>query len=157
MDIQRPATVRRVGGRRGAERVTVADDDNRRRTVLVDEATAIDVFGDARFAGRHTRHPSLQTGALLVGSRSYPIYEGANKIGSSGDCHIIINHPSISSIHAIIHSESRTTWVCDIDSSNGTTVRGTKLPSPSNHVIINGDFIMFGIVNTMFTTAIENF
>ena len=48
MDIRRPNRSHRVGGRRRDEVVTVIDDDVRRRTLLIDVATAIEVFGDPR-------------------------------------------------------------------------------------------------------------
>jgi uncharacterized membrane protein YidH (DUF202 family) len=71
-------------------------------------------------------------------------------VGRQVGCDIRLENPSVSRTHAkfVRHSDGRT-FVCDLHSSNGTTVNGTAVET-NGQALRTGDLICFGEVEVSF-------
>ncbi len=74
----------------------------------------------------------------------FRLREGRNLIGSSGDCDIVIDHPSVSAKHAVIMFREGKFQLRDNDSTNGTYVNGEDVFGKGAVVIENGSRLRIG-------------
>lgn len=65
-------------------------------------------------------------------------------IGRSGDCDIVADDPSVSTVHAAVFSDRERWFVEDFNSTNGTFVSGKPVFPVS--AVANGEMIQFGRV-----------
>jgi pSer/pThr/pTyr-binding forkhead associated (FHA) protein len=80
-----------------------------------------------------------------LGSRAAPV-----GIGRSRSNKIIIDDPSVSSIHAAVTLSANSSVVlADLGSSNGTFVNGVLIASGDRSIIRTGDRLRFGEVEVM--------
>jgi hypothetical protein len=68
--------------------------------------------------------------------------EGRFDIGRSTECHLVLDDPSVSRLHATIHNEDGRLTVEDRGSRNGVVVNGTRISG--RQVLGDGDRISFG-------------
>ncbi|HUT76962.1 MAG TPA: FHA domain-containing protein [Polyangia bacterium] len=68
--------------------------------------------------------------------------EGRFDIGRSTECHLVLDDPSVSRLHATIHNEDGRLTVEDRGSRNGVVVNGTRIGG--RHELGDGDRISFG-------------
>jgi len=79
--------------------------------------------------------------------RLYPLPSGAQlKIGRAAGAEIVIDEDSLSREHAVIRNRAGRVDVEDLDSSNGTIVRGVRIAPRSPTTIEIGDSVHFGTV-----------
>ena len=64
---------------------------------------------------------------FLVGGRRYPRIEGENVVGRAVDCDVSLDLASISRRHAVITVDGSRVTLRDLDSKNGTFVRGLRI------------------------------
>ncbi|HRI68924.1 MAG TPA: ATP-binding cassette domain-containing protein, partial [Polyangium sp.] len=99
----------------------------------------------------HGGVPSGQAGApgkknkTVLGQLDF----GANKapvksIGRTPDNDIVIQHPQVSSRHALVHSQGSQLFVEDRGSANGTYVRGQRVPPGQRIAIQSGEKFFIG-------------
>src|SRR5687767_4656579 len=79
---------------------------------------------------------------------THPLPNGDVTIGRSPSCNIAIDDDSISRRHAILHI-GETVTIEDLNSANGTRVRGNKLEPGSLIVITVGELVGLGSLDIM--------
>ncbi|MGD9903045.1 MAG: FHA domain-containing protein, partial [Vicinamibacterales bacterium] len=85
---------------------------------------------------------------LKVGGRTILLGTGTNTVGRDADCDVYLNDPSVSRLHARIAVDGRDATVEDLDSKNGTTLRGA--PVTGRAALADGDALTFGSVRATF-------
>ncbi|MEJ2143149.1 MAG: FHA domain-containing protein [Gammaproteobacteria bacterium] len=73
--------------------------------------------------------------------KSIPLPEGGISIGRSGENDIFLNDETISARHAKIYTYYNTSYIEDLDSTNGTYINGKKI---QKHLIKPGDVVQIG-------------
>jgi hypothetical protein len=68
--------------------------------------------------------------------------EGRFDIGRSTECHLVLDDPSVSRLHATLCNENGKLTVEDLGSRNGVVVNGVRITG--RHVLGDGDRIAFG-------------
>ena len=79
----------------------------------------------------------------------WPVYQGKNVVGRAGaadDLDIEIDHPTTSSIHAVIYASARPgrLKIEDSHSTNGTFLSDEKLDCNQRHELADGAALRFG-------------
>lgn len=85
---------------------------------------------------------------LFRGPREIALEEGETILGRDPDATTFIDHTSVSRRHARILIADETATIEDLDSKNGTFLRGARLESPS--VLADGDELKLGSVEMTF-------
>ena len=128
-------------------------------------------YGSAHSArGGNAQNNSINTGKPVVGflysiSRQgfgefWPLYVGANSIGSSPDCDITLSEGTVSSEHAILvvrkmrNPEKTVASISDSRSTNGTMVNGESLWMDAKECF-NNDIITIGMNYEMVLILID--
>ncbi len=57
----------------------------------------------------------------------FPIKDGANTMGRSEDCDVVVDHRSLSRKHAVLTVDSEALTLTDLDSTNGTFLDGQEV------------------------------
>ncbi len=113
-------------------------DDRRENTQIMQTMPAKLVVISSNFAGEE-----------------FPLHSEEMIIGRGDDCHIIIDHRSISNKHAKIVRKDRTTYnIVDLNSRNGVKVSGETYPATH---LKRGDVIELGHVKFRFVEPGENY
>lgn len=81
---------------------------------------------------------------IVIGSREFDLHEGENLVGRERAASVRIDSGSISRRHARIIVASSGLTLEDLDSKNGTTLRGRRIHVASD--LRDGDRIVFGTV-----------
>ena len=81
---------------------------------------------------------------VVIGDREFDLQHGENIVGRERDAAVRLDAPSISRHHARIIVTGDHATVEDLDSKNGTTVRGKRIRGV--HALTDGDAILFGTV-----------
>jgi pSer/pThr/pTyr-binding forkhead associated (FHA) protein len=68
--------------------------------------------------------------------------EGELVIGRSSYCSLVLDHPSVSRVHAAVRLANGRIEVSDLGSSNGTFVRGRRIQEPT--AVEPGDDVRIG-------------
>lgn len=69
---------------------------------------------------------------------------GIKSIGRTPDNDITISHPQVSSKHAVLHVQGQNLFLEDRGSSNGTYVRGQRIPAGQKVPVQNGEKVFIG-------------
>ena len=85
---------------------------------------------------------------LRIGSRTIVLGPGVNTVGRDAECDVCLNDASVSRVHARIAVDGSAATVEDLDSKNGTTLRGDRLSART--VLHDGDELVFGSVHAQF-------
>jgi ABC-type multidrug transport system ATPase subunit/pSer/pThr/pTyr-binding forkhead associated (FHA) protein len=81
----------------------------------------------------------------VIGELSHAQLQGATiSIGRTPDNQIVVNHPQVSSRHAIIVKSGDQLFLEDRGSANGTFVRGQRLASGQRVQVTNGEKVFIG-------------
>ena len=81
---------------------------------------------------------------VVIGDREFDLQQGENIVGRERDAAVRLDAPSISRHHARIIVTGDHATVEDLDSKNGTSVRGKRIRGV--HPLTDGDPILFGTV-----------
>jgi DNA-binding winged helix-turn-helix (wHTH) protein len=100
-------------------------------------------FGYA-FCGTVKEEQALSRCRLLGPERDFPLFEGENLIGRGSECGIRIASSTVSRVHARLNVEGNQATIEDLESKNGTFVRGSRLDARAN--LAPGDEIRIGSV-----------
>ncbi len=99
----------------------------------------------------HSGVPSGQAGApgkknkTVLGQLDFSSNKGPTKsIGRTPDNDIVIQHPQVSSRHALVHNQNGQLFVEDRGSANGTYVRGHRAPPGQRIAIQSGEKFFIG-------------
>ncbi len=90
-----------------------------------------------------TAKPKHKTviGQVALGGAGQPTFKS---IGRTPDNAIVLNHPQVSSHHALLHKLGEQLFVEDRGSANGTYVRGQRIPAGQRIPVANGEKIFIG-------------
>ena len=88
---------------------------------------------------------------VVWGCRVLPLVEGQNVIGRDEDTTLRIDVPGISRRHALIRVRGGEATLEDLDSKNGTYLRGCRLEGPV--VLRDGEVFVLGDVALVFRTG----
>nr|XP_031840738.1 mediator of DNA damage checkpoint protein 1 isoform X1 [Nomia melanderi] len=100
---------------------------------------------------QHETTQEIEIGTLSIGSNSYPIKKGINKIGRHPECNILLNDQTVSKKHAEIEVTNGETWLCDLNSSNKTKLNSSILRPGRYYELKSGSVIEFGMVRAVYT------
>lgn len=100
-------------------------------------------FGYA-FCGAVSQEQALSRCRLLGPERDFALYEGENLIGRGSECGIRIASSTVSRVHARLNVDGGQATIEDLESKNGTYVRGNRLDAPAS--LSPGDEIRVGSV-----------
>lgn len=76
-------------------------------------------------------------------------------VGRMGSCNLMLDHPTVSGMHATIAYADGDWRVRDLGSRNGTRVGGVLLPPAAEHVLEPGARIMFGEAETWLVRTVD--
>ena len=88
---------------------------------------------------------------VVWGPRVLPLVEGENILGRDEAVSLRIDAPGISRRHALIHVRGGEATLEDLDSKNGTYVRGRRLEGPAP--LRDGDVLVLGDVGLVFRSG----
>ncbi|MEZ4500479.1 MAG: FHA domain-containing protein [Thermomicrobiales bacterium] len=86
----------------------------------------------------------LDAGASSLVNGASLFVDGRATIGRAPECDIVLDDPSVSSVHAALFVESGQWFIEDYDSMNGSWARGR--PVEGTVMLKNGDMLQFGRV-----------
>jgi DNA-binding winged helix-turn-helix (wHTH) protein len=87
---------------------------------------------------------------LVLGNRRFTLLEGENILGRDPDAAVIVDHGSVSRHHARISIRGDKAILEDLQSRNGTFLRGQRIQAPAE--VRDGDLIALGPVSLTFET-----
>jgi len=90
---------------------------------------------------------------LVRGKRVFQLLDGENVIGRDPDVQVCIDHKSVSRKHARIHIRNESVVLEDLESRNGTFLRGLRIESPVE--LHDGDIVGLGPVTLTFETLAQ--
>jgi len=102
---------------------------------------------------KHIGGPRLEVRSGGSFGLSFALGAPALLLGSAPDCGMRLTDPSISPHHAELRSAGGTHTVTDLESYGGSTVRGTRLAPRQPYVLLEGDWLRFGAVDVLYSTA----
>jgi DNA-binding winged helix-turn-helix (wHTH) protein len=85
---------------------------------------------------------------LALPDRRIVLAEGVNTVGRQVDCDVHVNDVSVSRLHARVILDDGQARVEDLQSKNGTKVRGHAVSEPAR--LAPGDIVAFGVVEAQF-------
>lgn len=93
-----------------------------------------------------------QEPTLTICGQQFGLHPGSFTIGRDDNCTIYLaDQPSISRQHAEVGFDGTVFSVCDLGSTNGTFVNGSRLSSHAVQVIHPGDRLQFGACEATLT------
>src|SRR5919202_1966641 len=66
------------------------------------------------------------------------------RIGRLTECDIVLNHPTVSRLHAGINEVGGRFYIVNLSGSNATTLNGRVVPFDEADALANGDIIQIG-------------
>ena len=91
---------------------------------------------------------------LVWGDRHIPLPAGENVVGRTTEARVLIDHARVSRQHARIDVEGPRAVLRDLESRNGTYLRGERIAGPVE--LADGDEIVIGPVLLVFRTSVGN-
>jgi DNA-binding winged helix-turn-helix (wHTH) protein len=131
-------------------RRALADDTQRPRFVRTDHRTGYAFVADVIDLGPRPdapRQPSTRFW-LVWNDRRLVLVDGENTVGRDPKYPIWLDAPRVSGRHALITVVGSTVAVEDLESTNGTYLRGSRLTSSQE--LTDGDVIRFGTSEVIF-------
>jgi len=116
-----------------------------RSTALVKERAAV--------AARSFGGPRLEVRSGGSLGLSFALGPNPVRLGGAPDCAIRLNDPSVSANHAEFRAHGSTHAVTDLGSYGGTFVRGARLAPGQPFAMNEGDWLRFGAVDVIYTSA----
>lgn len=107
-------------------------------------------FGEVTEGSRSREEEAFSPFCLTRGKKRFRLVEGQNIVGRNPDADVWIDHDSVSRRHARISVLSGKAILEDLQSRNGTFVRGRRIESPVE--LGDGDIVGFGPVTFTFET-----
>ena len=98
--------------------------------------------------------PLVATCRLVWGDRHIPLEPGENILGRASEARVWIDHARVSRHHARIDVEGGRALLQDLESRNGTFLRGQRIVGPVE--LNDGDEIVIGPVLLVFRTSVGN-
>ena len=89
-------------------------------------------------------------GQLTINGDVYEVLKGETKIGRDPLCHVFINNPNLSRVHAIIEAENDGVTVHDNRSSNGSKKGSLVLKPHVRYDLRDGDQLKLGNLSVLF-------
>lgn len=129
-------------------REVLADDPDRPRFVRTLRRFGYGFCAPVRADSAQLASDSSRSGWLIWGDRSIALRAGETILGRALDAHVRFDVPGVSRRHARILVEGADATLEDLDSQNGTYVRGEKIASRA--ALTDGDEIRFGPVSVVF-------
>lgn len=107
-------------------------------------------FCAAVSTGEHakTSGAPLSSGWLIWGDKSIGLNEGETLLGRAADVHVRFDVPGVSRRHARIIFDGARVTLEDLNSQNGTYVRGERISGPAT--LKDGDEVCLGPVSIVF-------
>ncbi|HEV7921300.1 MAG TPA: FHA domain-containing protein [Thermoanaerobaculia bacterium] len=118
-------------------RRSLGDDSRCPRFVRTVHSYGYAFCGDVTVQKPHPRGAFM----LLCEGRLHPLHEGGNIVGRSPDADVTLTHSSVSRRHARITVQDGDLSIDDLDSKNGTFVRGRRV---THSEVSASDMIEFG-------------
>jgi len=109
------------------------------------------VEGDARPAPPSPGEPSFR---LILATREVVLPDGESVLGRSREVAVWLDSASVSRRHARIVVAAGQATIEDLDSKNGTRVRGTRIAAPTP--LTDGDEIRVGVVRLLLRRLTES-
>jgi serine/threonine protein kinase len=101
-----------------------------------------------KFGPRSTNNLSAMSDIFLIPigdhDKRFDIPLGGTTVGRSADAGIVLSHPSVSRLHALLERDGRGVWLTDLNSRNGTYVNDHRMESNKRGMLYLGDRISFG-------------
>lgn len=94
--------------------------------------------------------PSLTISSDVLPTREYQLNKPEITVGRIEGNDIQIEHGSVSGRHAILIKQGEDYLVRDNNSTNGTTVNGSKI---TEHLLKSGDVIFFGYIQAVYQST----
>ena len=98
--------------------------------------------------------PAALACRLVWGDRHIPLERGENILGRASEVRVWIDHARVSRHHARIEVEGHRALLQDLESRNGTYLRGERIVGPVD--LSDGDEIVIGPVLLVFRTSVVN-
>jgi pSer/pThr/pTyr-binding forkhead associated (FHA) protein len=95
--------------------------------------------------------PLLSACRLVMGERIIPLRQGENVLGRSGDAQVCLDLARVSRQHARIVVTGRRAVIEDLESKNGTFLRGRRVDAASE--LADGDEICIGPAVLVFRSS----
>jgi DNA-binding winged helix-turn-helix (wHTH) protein len=95
----------------------------------------------------------LPVAMLLCEHQRYLLYDGENSVGRAQDCRVVLTGATVSRHHANIIIAHRDVTIEDLDSRNGTYVKGRKI---TRSVVRYEEAIAFGAVQATIVRKISS-
>jgi DNA-binding winged helix-turn-helix (wHTH) protein len=139
-----------------AELRTVLGDDARRPTwirtaVRYGYAFVGEAADEVPVGPEHSAPSSLPLPRVVWGPRVLPLVEGENVLGRDEAVGLRIDAPGISRRHALIRVRGGEATLEDLESKNGTYLRGRRLQGPVD--LRDGELFVLGDVGLVFRTG----
>ena len=132
-------------------REVLADDAERPRFVRTVRRFGYAFCAPVRTDSAEAASASSPTGWLIWGDKSLALRTGETILGRALDAHLRFDVPGVSRRHARIVVEGAHITLEDLNSQNGTYVRGEKIAGRAP--LADGDEIRFGPVSVLFRVA----
>jgi DNA-binding winged helix-turn-helix (wHTH) protein len=132
-------------------RAALGDDAREPRYVRTVYGRGYAFAGEAAEADRGPRPGGPAGFCVVVDGRPRPLRNGDNVIGRAFDAEVWIDSDTVSRHHAVIHVKDGTASLEDLDSKNGTRLRGERLRGSAP--LSDGDPIRVGSVDLVFRLA----
>ena len=100
--------------------------------------------GEAPAAAPRKKHKTVIGQVALTQAEGRPY----KSIGRTPDNDIVLSHPQVSSKHAILHNDNGKLFLEDRGSSNGTYVRGQRIPAGQRVPVASGEKVFIGPMKT---------
>lgn len=113
-------------------------------------ALAIIIFFSCIVALLRRRPPSLGSAKLINSElkETYQLVTRETSIGRNKNCDIILSHPTVSRLHAVVVCAKDGWYVTDVKSQAGVLLNGKKIEKKAG--IKTGDRLTFGTVTLTF-------
>lgn len=130
-------------------RSAIGDDGRDKRWIRTVHRFGYAFSGPAEIEGATKKTPRAAFAyRLYQRSREFALEEGENVLGRDPGVNVFLDHTSVSRRHARIVTSGEGAQIEDLQSKNGTFVRGARIEAPSR--IADGDEIQLGSVPLTF-------
>jgi DNA-binding winged helix-turn-helix (wHTH) protein len=108
-------------------------------------------LGEVALSDRPTRVPAPRTCRILWDSRTIPLSPGENLIGRDPEAAVCVDSTTVSRRHALIIVSAEGAVLRDLESKNGTFLRGRRVEAPTP--LVDGDEVKVGSATMTFRAS----